>query len=148
MELVQTKNSLSSNSVRFYSGVLNLNSKVKSELLWLKNYQESWSLTKFTKLMTQISKFRPIYERGNKISILISILWRGFIKPIVSKSTEPNDLSSFFPLILSFHCCTLPLLCIRENMRVQFKLFPTSMTDTALRRISQLPSAKISSRYK
>ena len=47
--------------------------------------------------MTQISKFRPIYEKNNKISIVISILWRGVIKPVASKSTEPNDLSSFFP---------------------------------------------------
>ena len=32
---------MSSHSFRFFSGVLNLNSKVYSKLLWMKNYQEN-----------------------------------------------------------------------------------------------------------
>ena len=41
LELVQTKNSMSSLLVGFSSGVLNLSSKVQSKLFWLKNYQEN-----------------------------------------------------------------------------------------------------------
>ena len=41
LELVQTKNSMTSRSVRFSSRVLNLSSKMESKLLWPKNYQEN-----------------------------------------------------------------------------------------------------------
>ena len=46
LELVQTKNCMSSHSSRFSSGVLNLSCKVQSKLLWLKNYQESVKIRK------------------------------------------------------------------------------------------------------
>ena len=46
LELVQTKNSMSSGSIRFSLRVLNLSSKVLSKLLWLKNYQESFETHK------------------------------------------------------------------------------------------------------
>ena len=61
LEIVHTKSSMCSHSVRFSSGVLNVTKKV----------------LKLTKLVTQISKFRLIYEESNKISILISSLLRG-----------------------------------------------------------------------
>ena len=46
LELVQTKNSMSSGWVRFSLRVLNLSSKVLSKLLCLKNYQESFETHK------------------------------------------------------------------------------------------------------
>ena len=46
LELVQTKNSMSSDSVRFSLRVLNLSSKVLSKLLWLKNHQKSFETHK------------------------------------------------------------------------------------------------------
>ena len=113
LELVQTKYSMSSHSVRFSSKVLNLSSKVSSKLLWLKKIQKGHTyLNKLaaekTRLITQISKFQLIYEKSHKISILISSLLR--VNSLVSQSTEPNDLSSFFPnnifpLCVHYHCC-------------------------------------------
>ena len=61
LEIVHTKSSMCWHSVRFSSGVLNVTKKV----------------LKLTKLVTQIFKFRLIYEESNKISILISSLLRG-----------------------------------------------------------------------
>ena len=57
-------------------------------------------------------------------------------KPIASESTKPNDLSSFFLIIVFSLLCTTTVLCIKEDIRVQFKLFPTNMIDTALHTIS------------
>ena len=75
LRLVQTKNSMSSHSVRFSSRVLNLISKkYKANYFGWKNTKK---VLKLTKLMTQISRFRLIYEKSNKISILISSLFRG-----------------------------------------------------------------------
>ena len=75
LELVQTKNSMSSHSVRFFSRVLNLSSKeYKANYFDWKNTKEVFELTKS---MTQISNFRLIYEKSNKISILIHSLFRG-----------------------------------------------------------------------
>ena len=71
LELVHIKNSMSSHSVGFSSGVLNLsNKKYKGNYFGWKKYQ----VLKLTKLMTKVSKFRFIYEKSNKISILISSL--------------------------------------------------------------------------
>ena len=61
LELVQTNNSMSSYSVRFPSAVLNLSSKkLQANYFGWKNTKK---VLKLTKLMTQISKFRFIYEK-------------------------------------------------------------------------------------
>ena len=43
---------------------------------------------------------------------------------------------------MSFHFCTLPLLCIEKKIGIESKLFPTNMTDTASHTKSYRPSAK------
>ena len=58
------------------------------------------------------------------------------VKPIASESTKPDDLSSFFPITIFPLLYATTILFIKENIRVQFKLFPTNMTDTALHTIS------------
>ena len=64
LELVQTKNSMSSHSVRFSSRVLNLSSKkYKAKYFDWKNTKK---VLKPAKLITQISKFRLIYEKITK----------------------------------------------------------------------------------
>ena len=75
LELVQTKNSMSSHSVRFSSEILNRSSKkYKADYFDWKNTKK---VLKLIKLTTHISKIRLIYEKSNKISILISSLLRG-----------------------------------------------------------------------
>ena len=45
--------------------------------------------------------------------------------------TKPNDLSSFF-LILPFQCCThTTTAAVYKREHKEFKLFPTTMTDTS-----------------
>ena len=75
LELVQTKNGMSSHSVRF----------PLRYWTWVEKYKENyfdWKITKkvlkLTKLTAQISKCRPIYEKSKKISIFISSFLRVF----------------------------------------------------------------------
>ena len=73
LELVPTKNSMSYYSVRFPSGLLNLIVKYKANYFGWKNTKK---VSKLTKLMTQISKFKAHLWKSSKISIFISSLLR------------------------------------------------------------------------
>ena len=109
LELAQTKNGMSSHSLRFPSGLLKLSSKK-----YKANYFGAWKNTKkvlkLTKLMIQISKFRLIYEKSNKISIFHFQFIKG-LSLYLLKAQRTKWSMQFFPL-LSFHCCsTTTVVC-------------------------------------
>ena len=102
---------------------------------WVVKYTANyfgWKITKkvlqLTKLMTQIPKFRLIYKKVTKSLLSFPVYWG--VESIASWSTEPNDLSSFFPNTVFPLLHTTTVVYKKENVRVQFKLFPPNLTLT------------------
>ena len=83
-------------------------------------------MLEITELMTQISNFRLINEKSNKISILISSLLRE-VNLYLAK-VRNQTIWAVFSLI--------PDTVFSLNIRVKFKLFPSNMTGTTLHTIS------------